>query len=160
MYWYLTVRSDDHYGASVPTAEVTALLDAEPGLLRTDLACYRQAEGHPWLQIVLAACDAGGNYAVQPGRAPQRVGVVELICSAADGSPGYDPALALARRLAAAFGWEVLDPDTDELLHPAAPATAVPAAPTAPPVSRTAAPRPAPAAAGTPSGSAAPAGTP
>ncbi|MGW1786450.1 hypothetical protein ACWCQQ_46380 [Streptomyces sp. NPDC002143] len=57
---------------------------------------------------------------------PQRVNIVELICSSADGHPAYEAAQELAARIADLLGWEVADSESDEVLY-AGPAVAVPA---------------------------------
>jgi len=117
VYRYLTVRSDCRYGESVPARVLVELLDSVPGLRRTDLACYEAEGGRDWLHLALIACDSAGNYAVHKGKVPERVNMVELICSS--GSPrAYEDARALAVKMADALGWEVADPDTDEVLHP------------------------------------------
>ncbi len=114
MYRYLTVRSDRRYGGSVPAAVLVELLDSVPGLRRADLAFYEAEDGLDWLHLALIACDEDGNYAVDKGKLPPRVTMVELICSS--GPPGaYENARALAARIADALGWEVADPDADEL---------------------------------------------
>ncbi|MET8630506.1 hypothetical protein ABZW30_43555 [Kitasatospora sp. NPDC004669] len=92
------------------------LLDSVPGLRRSDLGCYEAEDGLDRLDLSLIACNEAGNYAVHKGKVPERINMVELICSS--GSPqAYESALALAVRIADTLGWEVADPDTDEVLH-------------------------------------------
>ncbi|WP_194890995.1 hypothetical protein [Catenulispora pinisilvae] len=81
MYRYLTVRSDDRYGESVPVDVLVELLESVPGLRRTDLAFYEAEADLDWLHLALIACDGAGNYAVRKGKVPERVNMVELICS-------------------------------------------------------------------------------
>ncbi|MEV7783295.1 hypothetical protein [Kitasatospora sp. NPDC088351] len=117
MYRYLTVRSDCRYSESTPASVLVECLDSVPGLRRTDLAFYEAEGGPDWLHVTLAACDSTGSYAVHEGTVPQRVNVVELICSSGGGPPAYEAAQALAARMAALLGWEVADPESDEVLH-------------------------------------------
>ncbi|MEZ0110503.1 hypothetical protein ABH920_004518 [Catenulispora sp. EB89] len=116
MYRYLTVRSDCRYSESVPARVLVELLDSVPGLRRTDLACYEAEGSLDWLHLALIACDSAGNYAVHRGKVPERVNMVELICSS-DRPRAGENAQALAVRLADALGWEVADPDADEVLQ-------------------------------------------
>ncbi|MER6129606.1 hypothetical protein ABT173_45045 [Streptomyces sp. NPDC001795] len=67
--------------------------------------------------MTIAACDDAGNYAAYKGKVPQRVNMVELICSSADGPQAYEAVLALAIGIADELGWEVADAETDEVLH-------------------------------------------
>ncbi|MFF0413136.1 hypothetical protein ACFYUY_22175 [Kitasatospora sp. NPDC004745] len=128
MYRYLSVRSDARHRAGVPACVLVEHLDAAPGLRRSDAACYLAADGHHWLSVVLAACDDAGNHAVHEGRVADRINLVELICSSADGRPGHDAALARATGVADLLGWEVVDSDTGELLHGGGPSAVAAAA--------------------------------
>ncbi|GAA2740342.1 hypothetical protein [Kitasatospora cinereorecta] len=116
MYWYLTVRSDSHYGESVPTSVLVEYLDSVPGLRRADLACYRAEDGLEWLDVTIAACDSAGNYAAHAGRVPPQVNMVELICSSAGGRPAYEAARVVAAGIADLLGWEVADSESGEVL--------------------------------------------
>ncbi|MFF3115227.1 hypothetical protein ACFVSN_39340 [Kitasatospora sp. NPDC057904] len=121
MYWYLTVRPDRRHDGSVATGVLLAHLDAVPGLRRTDLASYQAEDGREWLDVSIAARGEAAGYAVHEGRVPARVDVVELICSTPD---GYTAALAVATGIADLLGWEVVDSESDEVLHAgAAPST-------------------------------------
>ncbi|MFE6050523.1 hypothetical protein ACFQ6N_07210 [Kitasatospora sp. NPDC056446] len=117
MYQYLTVRSDERHGGSVRAGALVAYLDSVPGLRRTDAASYRAREDRPWLDVTLAACGGTGGYAVFAGRVPERVDVVELVWSSADGAPAHAAARAVAAGIADLLGWEVVDPDSDEVLY-------------------------------------------
>ncbi|WP_369036271.1 hypothetical protein [Streptomyces adonidis] len=114
VYTYLTVRSDRRYGESVAARVLVEFLDSVSELRRTDLAFYEAVDGVGWLQVVMADCDSDGNYAVHKGTAPQRVNVVELICSDADGPRAWETARELAARIADVLGWEVADPEAGE----------------------------------------------
>ncbi|WP_405535870.1 hypothetical protein OG787_19420 [Streptomyces sp. NBC_00075] len=114
MYTYVTVRSDCRYGESVPARVLVEYLDSAPELRRIDLAFYEAVDGVGWLHVVMADCDSDGNYAAHKGRMPQRVNVVELVCSDADGPRTREIARELAARIADVLGWEVADPEADE----------------------------------------------
>ncbi|MFE0462505.1 hypothetical protein ACFW1A_24940 [Kitasatospora sp. NPDC058965] len=126
MTWYLTVRPDDHYGGSVPTCVLVSHLDAVPGLLRTDGSSYRTEGGPDRIHLILAACDGSGSYAAHPDRVPQRLNAVELVCSSAAPGSAYRTAVALAVGIADRLGWEVVDAESEELVH-TGPAVPVPA---------------------------------
>lgn len=126
MYRYLTVRSDCRYSESVPTCALVEYLDSVPGLRRTDLAFYRAEDGLDWLHVTIAACDGAGNYAAHEGRVPQRLNMVELICSSAGGYPAYEAARVLAVGIADLLGWEVTDSESNEVLHDPGPVAAAP----------------------------------
>ncbi|MFJ8108225.1 hypothetical protein [Streptomyces sp. NPDC096132] len=115
MYSYLTVRSDGHYAGSVPASALAAYLESQPGLRRTDLACFRAEDGREWLHAAIAECDPAGNYAVREGMLPERANSVELV-SASD-RPAREAALTLARGIADRLGWEVTDAETGEIVH-------------------------------------------
>lgn len=117
MYRYLIVRSDRLYGESVPACVLGEHLDSVPGLRRTDLAFYTAEDGLDWLHVTIAACDGAGNYAAHAGRVPERVNMVELICSSADGHPAYEALQELAVKIADLLAWEVADSESDEVLY-------------------------------------------
>ncbi|MFD7450858.1 hypothetical protein [Kitasatospora sp. NPDC059827] len=117
MTWYLAIRSDSRYGESIPTSALTEYLDSIPELCRTDLSGYT-AEGGllGWVHLVIASCGPTGSYATHPSRLPQDINLVQLICSSSLGS-NYEAQEALARRIAVRLDWEMLDDETDEILH-------------------------------------------
>ncbi|MFJ4572037.1 hypothetical protein ACIP4W_11495 [Streptomyces sp. NPDC088846] len=126
IYRYLTVRSDCRYGESVATCVLVEYLDSVSGLQRTDPAFYRAEDGLDWLHVTIAACDGAGNYVAHEGRVPQRVNMVELICSSTGGHPAYEAARVLAAGIADLLGWEVTDSESDEVLYDPGPVAAAP----------------------------------
>ena len=116
VYRYLTVRSDPRHSAYSPTSVLVDCLESLPGLRRADMAHDESEPGLPGFYVVIASCSEGGNYATHKGRVPQQVNMAELIYSWGN-APAHQAALALAIRLADELDWEVVDTDTEQVLH-------------------------------------------
>ena len=118
MYVYLTIRSDGNYSRSAPTETLVEHLASLPELRRSGPTSFEAAPGSPWVSVILAECDAKGNYSCD-GSPKRRVNVVEVIgsCSA---DPGWYDHLAI--RIAAFLGWEASEDHRDRRLWPPDPA--------------------------------------
>lgn len=101
MSWYITFRGDDAYSGVVATDALVEFLGTFPELRRAGPSLFSNADGRPWVSIILASCDPAGGYAT--GLAlPLSVNVVEMVCSDFDNIEWYE---GIARRLASHLGW-------------------------------------------------------
>jgi hypothetical protein len=105
MYRYLTIRSDASYSQFALTEELVGLLATLPGLRQSSPMSFEAAPGSPWVSVILAECDALGNYA-SDGLPRRQVNVVEVIGPASGENEWYG---CLAARIAAFLRWETME---------------------------------------------------
>jgi hypothetical protein len=115
---YLVARSDLRFTQAVATATVTEFLATIPTPQQDSSMSYCGLDAISGVQVLLLHCDSAGNYAYYPDRPPpEHINRVELVCSCYH--PERDHAWeAIADRIAAFLGWEVIDDQTDEVLWP------------------------------------------
>jgi hypothetical protein len=101
----LTIRSDPGYTQFAATASVVEFLGSLPELRQTGPVAFEAAAGHPWVDVILAACDAAGSYASDGAFVPT-INVIELVCSDAVDPKWYDE---LAGRIAGFLGWTAFE---------------------------------------------------
>jgi hypothetical protein len=114
MSWYLTIRPDPRYSRSTATGPLVEHLRIVPGLVQTGPLEFRNGPGAPWVCIVLAMADEGGNYAIG-GESPSTVNVVELVCGDRD-EQWYE---SIAGRIASILGWEAVEEHSERTIYPA-----------------------------------------
>ncbi len=103
MTWYLTIRSDASYSRTVATDSIVQFLSELPELEQIDGNTF-QSVSTPWVLVLMAQCDAEGNYSSDGQLCPE-INVIELACSISGDAEWYE---ALACRIAQHVGWEVI----------------------------------------------------
>jgi hypothetical protein len=105
MTWYLTIRSDSTYSNSVATPQLLDLVATLPELSHAGPASFTSAPGQPWLSLIVAKADSACCYVVGE-TLPSTANILEMVCSDTEEPTWYE---ALAIRIGASLGWEVLE---------------------------------------------------
>src|SRR4051812_39081544 len=111
-YDYYEIRASGSYSLTFDTKQMQAVLDAMPELERVGLMNYKNADGFPWIDLVLAK-GQNGNFHCFEDTWHDEFNMIPVVCSKIEGGKVPATQIDFLIKIAETLGWELINEEND-----------------------------------------------
>lgn len=111
-YDYYIIRPSEIDELTADTKRAQAMLDELPALVRVGLMNYKNATGHPWIDLVLAK-GQDGNFNCSDNTWHDKFNMVAIVCQKLDNASSSQTQLAFLVEVAKMFNWCLVHEEDD-----------------------------------------------
>lgn len=112
-YGYYEIRATADYGATANTVATKAVLDKMPELAPDGLMRYKNADGSPWVNLILAMGNQG-NFNCFADTQHDEFNMIPIVCFKSEDDRVPAQQLGFFITLAKALSWELIEEENDE----------------------------------------------